>query len=48
LTDAVFVIKKHDIPEGRDILNEVRKKTDDGRNSDLKGYLDRLESKKNS
>jgi hypothetical protein len=48
LTDAVFVIKKHDSPEGRDILNEVRKKTDDGRNSDLKGYLDRLESKKNS
>lgn len=42
LVNAVFVVKKHNIPEGQMILNEVLKRTDDHRNSDLKRYLDRI------
>jgi len=40
LTRAVFVIKQHGIQEGKKLLDEVVKKSDDGQNSALKRYLD--------
>jgi len=47
LTEGVFVIKKHGLPEGKKILKEVLKRTDDNRNNDLKRYLDRVKTKRN-
>ena len=44
LTEAAFVIKKHTIREGEKLLNEVLDKSDDGRNSHLADYLDRVKS----
>jgi hypothetical protein len=42
ITEGLFIIKKHKIPEGKAITEKALKKMDDSRNSDLKGYLDRL------
>ena len=47
LTDAVFIIKKHNIVEGKTLVSEILKKTDDSRNSDLTRYLNRIRTKKN-
>ena len=42
ITESLFIIKKHKIPEGKAITEKALKKMDDDRNSDLKEYLDRL------
>lgn len=42
ITENVFIIKKHQLREGYSLLKDVLLRAADGRNTDLKRYLDRL------
>lgn len=42
LTEAVFVIKKHGLRDGRRLLDGIQSRMEDGQNSDLQRYLDRV------